>query len=121
MKRSELKFTGEQFDLTPDSYGETAIITDEILACVEIAQLFGIDEYDFDDESRRDEVELATDSDGNYYAVLVPFEQTSWGHRTGIWNNKNLFKKCANPSDAKNGLLEISSGKWEMFDDESES
>jgi hypothetical protein len=115
MKRSELKFTGDTYDLTPDTWGEEYIIVDEDTAVKAMIESFG---EDFEDDAKRSEtVEIAVDNEGTFYAVLEPYEGTSWGHKTGEWHNENMYRKCQNPDTVSDGLCAIY-GKWDIFDDE---
>lgn len=117
MKRSELKLTGETYNLTPANWGDEAIIVDEDAAVAAMAECFGVEEEDVD-TNYSDEVEIATDDEGNFYAILVPYEGTSWGHKTGEVFNQNMYRKCQNPDDANCGTIEIYGQTWETFDGE---
>lgn len=116
MKRSELQLTGDRYSLTPDTWGEEYIIVDDAAASAAMRESFG-DEFE-DDGKRGGTVEIATDSDGNYYAILEPYEATSWGHKTGDIFNQNMFRRCQNPADVTDGLAEIYGETWDIFDDE---
>lgn len=107
MKRSELKMTGDSYELTPAGWGQTYIITDDDLVCDAMRESF----EDFDDDGQRGgTVHIATDNIGNFYAILEPY--------TGENFNENLYRKCQGPDNGNDGLCEIYGNRWEIFDDE---
>jgi hypothetical protein len=122
MKRSELKLTGETYRLTPSKWGETYIMVDEDEVSRVTAEAFDIpiDDCDPDNDpnDRPESVDIATGPDGKYYAILHPYEATSWGHKTGEIHNKNLYRECQNPAEAVDGGSELYGQTWELFDDE---
>jgi len=123
MKRSELIMTGEIYRLTPYNWGETSIMIDEdaVAQCYADAAGVSVDEFDPDgDQNNKPEsVEIATDGDGNFYAILEPFEKTSWGHKTGEMCNENMYMKCQDPSEVDDdGAVLLYSNKWQIFDED---
>jgi len=117
MKRSELKLTGETYNLTPDCWGVESIIIDGPAAITLKAECFDVNEDDVDTDYSG-EVEIATDDEGNFYAILVPFEGRNCGHKTGKIYNQNMYRGCQNPTGANCGTIEIYGQTWETFDDE---
>jgi hypothetical protein len=115
MKRSELKMTGETYRMTPANWGDSAIMIDEDAASEAMAECFGEPcDPDSDESNKPENVEIAIDTDGNFFAILEPY----WDRQSKQWHNENLYLKCQNPADAANGTAEIYWQKWEMFDDE---
>ena len=96
MKKKDLTFTGETFFLTPAEWGETYFITDMDDAIETMQESFD----DVTIPSQMDKIEIATDSDGQFYAVNTEAE---------------LYRKCQNPVEVIDGLGEIY-GKSEMFE-----
>ena len=121
MKRSELKLTGETYRLTPTSWGDTCIMVDEDAAAEATAEAFGLESCDPDDDpnDKPESVEIATDAEGNYYAVLVPtVVRSSYGKET---INENLYRPCQNPAEVDQyGTVCIYGRTWDRFDDEDE-
>ena len=123
MKRSELTMTGETYRLTPANWGETYIMVDEDAVSKMMSETFG-EECDPDDDpnNKPETVEIATDGQGNFYAILEPYEATSWGRKTGEVFNENMFRKCQNPAETgDDGTAEIYGQTWDIFDDEDDA
>jgi len=117
MKRSELKMTGDTFRLTPAKWGETCIMVDEDAVSEAMTESFGEPcDPDDDDFDKPETVEIATDTDGNFYAILEPYRS-----RDGIWHNENMFRKCQNPADASDGAAELYDRTWDTFDDKDDA
>ena len=117
MKRSELKMTGDIYRLTPDNWGDTSIMVDEDECIESTADAFSIsvDECDPDDPENGElvKVEIATDSNGDFYAVHQP--QFLRGGRV---INDDIFRKCQNPEDATQGIALLYGNFWEHFEEE---
>ena len=122
MKRSELTMTGETYRMTPYKWGEQSIMVDEDAVAKSTAEAFEIPveqcDPDSDPNDRPESVDIARDAEGNYYAILHPYEKTSWGHKTGEMANENMYKLCQNPAEAVHGSAELYGMSWEIFDDE---
>jgi hypothetical protein len=119
MKRSELKNEIGTYRLTPDNWGDNCIMIDEDAVCQAYADAADVEvsEYDpdGDENNRPDSVVVWSDSNGNFYAVLVPFTT-----RNGVTHNDGLYMKCQNPDEAIDGGACLYETKWGSFDDECE-
>ena len=120
MKKSELTLTGETYRLTPDNWGDSSIMVDENAISESTANVFDIDisECDPNENGKLDSVDIAIDKDGKFYALLHPYEATSWGHKTGIMHNENMYRECANPANTTFGAASLYGDTWEIFDEE---
>lgn len=108
MKRSDLTMTGQSFNLSPDEWGEKSIILDNAAYLAEIRECF--DDSEIEEPENLQAVEIATDREGNFFAVLVP-ETT----RQGVIND-DLFASCGNPNEEGAGCW--LAFRWEHFEDE---
>jgi hypothetical protein len=121
MKKSELILTGDTYRTTPVSWGEEYIMVDEVAAasCMDESFDDGPHDPDADPNDTPDTVDIAVDARGNYYAILHPYEETSWGHKTGEMFNENMYRPCQNPETVdSDGVAVFYTGRWEIFDDE---
>lgn len=119
MKRSELTMTGESYRLTPANWGETYIMVDEDAVSEMMAETFGEEcDPDSDPNNKPQTVEIATDADGNFYAILEPYQD----RRSKRWYNENLYMRCQNPAEyGEDGAAEIYGQIWDTFDDEDDA
>ena len=102
MTKSELVFTGNCYNLSAPDCGEEYVVVDYDKALKLMKDSFGDDV----DNILGDDVEIATDNDGNFYAVAEPQS-----------NGLQFFVKIENPDNATEGVAELLS-KWEFFDEE---
>jgi len=114
MKKSELKIV-DQMRITPIGWGEPYVMVDETLATESFDETVDPDD---DPNDLPETVDIATDKDDNYYAVAIPYEGTSWGHKTGEMHNENLYKPIENPNECSDGLAAFLDNHWLLFDDE---
>lgn len=122
MKRSELKMTGETYRTTPTAWGESYVMVDEDAVSEMMAESFGEPcDPDSDPNDRPETVQIAVDNHGNHYAILEPYEATSWGRKTGEIYNENMFRKISNPAEATDGTAEFLDNAWDTFDCEDEA
>ena len=121
MKKSELKIV-DQLRLTPKGWGEPYVMVDEAMAIQTISDSFETESIDPDDDPNDlpKTVDLATDNDGNYYIISIPYEGTSWGHKTGEIHNENLYMPIEDPNECTQGLAEFLANQWSLFDDETD-
>jgi hypothetical protein len=117
MKKSELTLTGETYRLTPDSWGDTNIMVDEDAVIAATADAFNIpvDECDpdADENDKPDTCEIATDAEGNFFAIIQ--NKIVLGY--GKYEDVEMARPCENPADATFGAALVF-GRWEQFDDE---
>ncbi len=97
MKRSELTFTGDYYRLTPDTWGDTSVMIDESEAQLKASEMFGcsISEAhpDKDPNNPPREIEIATDKEGNFYAVE---EKSNWFYKCEDPEKCGAFSYCWN-------------------------
>lgn len=120
MKRSELTLTGETYRITPKAWGEPCLMIDEGEVSEMMTETFGEEcDPDSDPFDKPENVEIATDEQGNYFALSIQYEGTSWGRKTGEIFGANLYMPIADPNKPENGCCKLL-GSWETFDDEDE-
>ena len=114
MKRSELTSTGESYRVLNTRETEM-IMTDEDEVVRHMREGYDTEdeEYNFD-KSDIDEVEIFTDRQGQFYAILEPFTDSHGCH------NENHYKRCENPTDAYDGSFLYLEQHWNIFEDEDE-
>jgi hypothetical protein len=87
-------------------------MVDEDVVAQSTAEAFGIESCE--PEGDLDSVEIATDGNGKFFAILEPFT------RAGKTYNENMFRPCQNPADATHGSASIYGITWDIFEDEAE-
>jgi hypothetical protein len=118
MKRSELKTTGETYRMTPDGWGnESYIMIDEDLAAKAAQEAFNLDEPPDPDEGQRpQDVEVFTDDNGKFFAVIDPIYDRDYDGKKRMVQDY-MYTECQNPLEARDGTAEMY-GEWQLFDDE---